>query len=250
MRHILAGNSATVRGFDFPSSHYDDLYKYALEKCLDNCAWVAVLVPESFICSGIYRERLTDFVSLKPDLFTDAAHPVGLALFIPDSTEQTDVGSGDSHIGTLANLKARKPESIPDGPVVRFNDPLGNVGLIALDNTRTASIRFCPVEELADYEVKKTARHITKIHVEGRTDIARWNEYLGESRKWCNDVLLTCYKGIRKDGMRRNNAEHVLDDLAEEKDGIIKKIASYVWRFGYTAGEVRAKIVSDEMFAK
>lgn len=51
-------------------------------------------------------------------------------------------------------------------------------------------------------------------------------------------------------GMWRDNAERVLDDLAEERPGIVNKIRSYVWRFGYTAGEVRAKIVSDDMFAK
>ena len=203
----LARNSATVRGFDFPPCHYDDLYKYALEKCLVNCAWVAALVPESFICSGIFRERLTDFISLKPDLFTDTAHPVGLALFMPEQTDQTDVWSGDTRIGTLAELEALKPLPLPNGPAVRFNDPLGNVGLIALDNTKTASIRFCPVEELANYEVKKTGRHITKIHVEGRIDIARWNEYLGNFRDWCSDVLMTCYKGIRKDGRYRRRLD-------------------------------------------
>ncbi len=203
----LARNSATIRGFEFPDYGYDDLYKFALEKCLQNCGWVAALVPESFICARIFQERLTDFISLNPDLFTDTGHPVGLALFNPLQTDDVNIWFGDSHISTLSDLELLRPQPLPDGPIVRFNDPSGNVGLIALDNTKTASIRFCPVEELADYKVKKTGRHITKLHVDGKVEIKRWNEYLSEFRKKTRDVLMTCYKGIRKDGMYRRRLD-------------------------------------------
>ena len=60
----LAKNSVTARGLAFPDCSYDDLYKFALEKCLDNCGWVAALVPELFIRASLFQERLTDFVSL------------------------------------------------------------------------------------------------------------------------------------------------------------------------------------------
>ena len=33
----LAKNSATRRGLKFDAGGYDDLYKFALEKCLENC---------------------------------------------------------------------------------------------------------------------------------------------------------------------------------------------------------------------
>ena len=203
----LARNSATIRGFEFTDCGYDDLYKFALEKCLQNCDWVAALVPESFICAHIFHERLTDFISLNPDLFTDTGHPVGLALFNPLQTDDVKVWFGDSYISTLSNLELLRPQPLPDGPIVRFNEPLGNVGLIALDNTKEASIRFCQVEELADYQVKKTGRHITKLHVDGEVRIKRWNEYLDDFRDKTRDVLMTCYKGIRKDGKYRRRLD-------------------------------------------
>jgi len=161
----LARNSATVRGLDFPVCRYDDLYKFALEKCLDNCGWVAALVPESFIRAGLFQERLSDFVSLTSNLFTDTGHPVGLALFQPIPLQDVKVWSGKERVGWLSDMESLRPKPKPDGPEIQFNIPDGNVGLIALDNTREPSIRFCDVEELADYKVKKTGRHITKLMV-------------------------------------------------------------------------------------
>ena len=58
----LARNSASARQLPFPDCGYDDIYKLALAKCLENCRHVAVLVPESFITSGLFRNRLISFV--------------------------------------------------------------------------------------------------------------------------------------------------------------------------------------------
>jgi hypothetical protein len=217
----LAKNSATVRGLSFPNCRYDDLYKFALEKCLDNCKWVAALVPESFIRAGIFQERLTDFISLTSQIFADTGHPVGLALFQPHPSSEIRVWSQDFQVGYLSELESLRPQQKPNGPDVRFNHPHGNVGLIALDNTYTASIRFCPVDELAKYTVKNTGRHITKMYVEGNIQIEGWNEYLDDFRNRTHDVLMTCYKGIRKDGMYRRRLDW---NLAR---GIIHNVGAY-----------------------
>ena len=203
----LARNSATVRGLDFPVCRYDDLYKFALEKCLDNCGWVAALVPESFIRAGLFQERLSDFVSLTSNLFTDTGHPVGLALFQPSPLEDVRVWSGKERVGWLSDMESLRPKPKPEGPEIQFNIPDGNVGLIALDNVREASIRFCDVAELADYQVKKTGRHITKLMVSGNINIPVWNEYIDWFRENTKDVLMTCYKGIRKDGKYRRRLD-------------------------------------------
>ena len=93
------------------------------------------------------------------------------------------------------------------GVTIKFNDPDGNVGLIALDNTIEASIRFCDVGELSDYKVKSTGRHITKISVDGKVKIHEWNRFLNNFRDKTHDVLMTCYKGIRKDGKYRRRCD-------------------------------------------
>ena len=204
----LAKNSATVRGMPFPDTSYDDLYKVALERCLDNCAWVAALVPESFIRAALFRDRLSNFVSLTGKMFTDTGHPVGLALFQPDNCEDVIVWRDSEKVGQLSELeKARLRSSNGNNIEITFNDPDGNVGLIALDNTVEPSIRFCKVSELEDYKVKPTGRHITKIRVNGHIQIKKWNECLDDFRLKTQDVLLTCYKGIRKDGRYRRRLD-------------------------------------------
>ena len=90
---------------------------------------------------------------------------------------------------------------------MKFNDPHGNVGLIALDNTQQASIRFCDVADLSNYRVRKTGRHITKLSVDGAVRIREWNGYINRFRDRSNDVLMTCYKGIRKDGRYRRRLD-------------------------------------------
>ena len=203
----LARNSATVRGLVFPDCTHDNLYQFALEKCLDNCDWVAALVPESFIRAELFRDRLSDFVSLTSSLFSDTGHPVGLALFDPFPMTDVEVWSGRERIGWLSDIESLRPLLRKNGPEIQFNDPEGNVGLIALDNTREASIRFCKASELSDYEVKRTGRHITKMRVSSRIRIRAWNEYLNWFREQTRDVLMTCYKGIRKDGRYRRRLD-------------------------------------------
>ena len=203
----LARNIATFKGIEFPEVRYGNLYQYALANCLEYCHWIAALIPESFIRTNIFRTRLKAFVSVTQCLFTDTGHPVGLALFGPDNIKATDVWVGRALIGTLAKLEANCPIPKVDGVVVTFNEPEGNVGLYALDNTVEPSIRFCPVEELTDYEVKHSGRHVTKIKVDGDIQINKWNQFLNNFRKTTHDVLMTCYKGIRKDGKYRRRLD-------------------------------------------
>lgn len=203
----LAKNSATVRGLPFPDTQFDDLYKFALDKCLTNCGYVAALVPESFIRAGLFQERLTDFVSLTGQLFKDTGHPVGLALFGPEAGKDVMVWHDGRGVGLLSVLEQARPKSQGNTVDVRFNRPDGNAGLIALDNTIEPSIRFCEVKDLANYKVKSTGRHITKIKVDGEVKIQDWNDCLNSFRSITQDVLLTCYKGIRKDGKYRRRLD-------------------------------------------
>ena len=208
----LARNSAAWRGLAFPDTRHDDLYKVALERCLDNCPFVAALVPDSFIRAGLFHDRLFAFVSLTADMFADTGHPVGLALF-DDAVGQPgrlQVWSGDFYVGDLAEMEARRPKPLPGGADVAFNEPRGNAGLLALDNTVEASIRFCDVRELAGYRVKPSGRAITVIAVDGPVRIAEWNAALTAFRVETRDALMTAYKGIRKDGMYRRRCDWAL----------------------------------------
>lgn len=202
----LAKNSAAFRGLPFPDTQYDDLYKLALTKCLDHCGYVAALVPESFIRANLHQARLHTFISLTKSMFSDTQHPVGMALFNPAPVDDVIIYSGMQRVGMLSELQHHRPPS-SSSPEIRFNDPNGNLGLIALDNTREASIRFCNVAELKDYTVSDKCRHITKMSVPWKVNIRDCNELISSFREATKDVLLTCYRGIRKDGMYRRRLD-------------------------------------------
>ena len=85
----------------------------------------------------------------------------------------------------------------PSNRSIVFNDPDGNLGLIAIDNTVSASIRFCPPAELKDYPIRVHCRSITKIGVPWRVDIDMLNARLATIREKTHDVFLTAFKGMR-----------------------------------------------------
>lgn len=222
----LARNSATRRGLPFPEeTNHDDLYKYALEKCLTYCQWVAAIIPEAFIRSGLFLNRLCDFISLVPhkqhktnqkngkketsSMFDDTEHPVGLALFTPDATSDVRVWRNNQLLGKLSDLRRHLPTSSRNRSIV-FNEEEGNLGLIAIDNTISASIRFCPPSELGDYKIRQQCRSKTKIGVPWSIDIDQLNSRLVKIRDKTHDVFLTAFKGLRRDGKYRRRLDWAL----------------------------------------
>ncbi len=293
----LARNSATRRGLPFPSdTQHDDIYKYALEKCLTHCKWVAAIIPEAFIRSGLFLHRLRDFVSLVPQkqqvragkarlpgnvevragkaslpedggkaalfvpqkqqvraykaslpgnvevragkarlpgnvevragkaslpgdsgkaapfMFADTEHPVGLALFGPAlqvGAISVKIWRNNQFLGELEELRSHLPMPSRNREIV-FNEPTGNVGLIAVDNTVSASIRFCPPAELEGYPVRYQGRSITKLNVPWQVDVAELNAHLANIREKTHDVFLTAFKGLRRDGQYRRRLDWAL----------------------------------------
>ena len=218
----LARNSASLRGLPFPVCAYDDLYKHALEQCLANCAYVAALVPESFIRSfarsSLFRARLHSFVSLTGALFVETAHPVGLAMFSPRLENDIALYRNDLCLGGYQELQHCLP-LLRKKKMMRFNDGRGELGLFALDNTKEASIRFCDIEEVRGYKIGVSSRAITMIKIDERVTrqfLNNINDVLNSFRDRTHDIFLTAYRGLRKDGMYRRRldwglAKHIIE---------------------------------------
>lgn len=202
----LAKNSATKMKMPFYAGNYDDLYKYSLSKCLENCNHVVAIIPEAFIRTGIFFDRLDAFVSLTCNAFDDTTHPVGMALFNKQSTNDIKIYRDDIFIGNLTEIEKKRPPSSNNTNII-FNEQNGNLGLIALDNCKEASIRFCNPNELKGYEVKKHGRHITIINIPFKPKIKDYNNIINTFRKDTQDVLMTSYRGIRKDGFYRRRLD-------------------------------------------
>ena len=195
----------------FPETRWDNVYKHCLNLALDHCDYVAILIPASFLSSNIFLERLESVIVIQSKIFEDTENPVCLALFGNKPTEQTKIFADEDYIGTLDQLKKNLPKE-NNKKQVTFNVSEGDLGLIAIDNTKSASIKFCKGEELNSYDIRHSSRSITRLSIEGvginQKIIDGLNDNLSNMRKRTHDVFMTPFKGMRKDGMYRRRLDY------------------------------------------
>jgi len=197
----LAKNSAKRRGLQFPKTRHDDLYKVALEKCLQNSENVCAIVPDTFVISREFRERLVAYIALPGKMFEDTESPTGMALFNGIRSE-AEYWIWDKRIGNIPAIEAAMPKRARRK--LRFNATDGNLGLIAIDNHREASIRFCEPAEIPENVVKTTSRSRTRIRVPGNPPpIHQLNRNLNQLREKTSDMPFSSFKGTRQDGLYR-----------------------------------------------
>ena len=208
----LARNSAHRRGlrFDIPDK-YDDVYKYALELALENCKYAAFIIPATFLRSRLFRTRLSSFVLLERQMFTDTDNPVCLALFTP-RPKKTEIWADNKRLGYLDDLEAKYNQNMQTvtDKYIRFNVPGGKLGLMAVDNTKEASIRFCMASEIAHRTVKHTDRSISRIDPGVRVTksmVDELNHTLQKFREDTRDVFLAPFKGLRADKRYRRRLD-------------------------------------------
>lgn len=206
----LAQNSAKRRGLHYPNTNYDDLYKFALDKCLENCDYVGAIIPASFLNSKLFRNRLSHYVLLGAKMFNDTEHPVCLSLFKKESKD-VEIYDNKKYIGMLSEFEKKLPKS-GNSVEMRFNDEGGKLGLIAIDNTMEPSIRFCKGEEIDPGKIGVSSRSITRISVDCNVNklIKTLNERLAIFRKETYDLFLTPFKGLRKDNKYRRRLDYSL----------------------------------------
>jgi hypothetical protein len=210
----LAKNSATRSNTPIPPLEgYDNLWKLATARCLENCEFVAAIIPESFITSGLFTDRLESVISLNFKMFEDTDQPVCLALWGPKKSPSYLIYKGDKSLGTNLSLEKKVNKLLPEVPAVKtsFNDVKGKVGLKAIDNTVSASIKFVPASDIAAEEIKVSSRHRTRIVVDSKIPVdkitSRANLLLDEYRVITSDVFLTSFRGIREDGSFRRRLD-------------------------------------------
>ena len=212
----LAKNSATRKGLAPDFGEYGDLFEVALDRMLGRVEWAAAIIPESFISRGIFTERLSAVVSLNSEMFDDTEFPVCIALFGPHFSSDFQIWRGDDYLGTHLEVSARvndlfKGSSASRG--FRFNDPYGAIGLWAIDDTKSASIRFLPGEQIPSSQIKNTSRSITRIGAKFESNqpleeiLDQANSLLAQYRELSQDILLTAFKGLRDDGKYRRRMD-------------------------------------------
>ena len=199
----------------FPESQWDNLYKHCLELCLKNCNHIAILIPASFLSSNIFLERLDAVIFLQNKIFAETENPVCLALFNPIKTADTKIFIDENCIGNLATIQKNIPQKKnQNNPTISFNIANGDIGLIAIDNTKEASIQFCKGSDLKNYKIQNSSRSITRLSIHGikvkENFITKLNERLNLFRERTHDIFMTPFKGVRADGKYRRRLDFSL----------------------------------------
>lgn len=235
----LAKNSSTRKGLLWNSDNkYDDLYKFCLEKMLDKYDFVAAIVPESFIVSNLFHDRLYGVISLTQQMFSDTECPVCIAMFsdkqikIKSRIKENDfkIWQMDKYLGTKKELNKKAEDGLYFKNKIKFifNHKEGSIGLLGVDNTKEETIKFVKGEDISPEDIKVSSRAITRIKIEYHFNdkeieeiIYKANEILFEYRKNTQDVFMTAFKGLRKDNKYRRRldfatAEKILNKVVED----------------------------------
>ena len=224
----LGKSSASRRKLKYPDTDYDDLYKYCLEIMLNNVSYVAAIIPETFITSGLFHDRLYAVISLTCKMFEDTECPVCLALFVPKEECSFKIYRMNEYLGTYEELFSKRKKAVCAHPW-KFNDKDGNLGIICVDNSKEKSIKFCKGSEIEKSLIKVSSRSKTRVsgipeNIDLNIFINTCNKILNDYRGSTKDVFLTSFKGLRKDGYYRRRldfkeAKNIMNLALEELQG-------------------------------
>jgi len=201
----------------FNTCSYDDIYQLAIEKTLVNDFGV-MIIPETFINSKFPKNRLVSITIIEDQLFNDTENPICVICFDnkQKSYDQIDVYKNDQLIGTLGYFE--KMRRTPHKNIyMKFNAPKGQIALRAVDTTNPQKpISFMRPEEI-DYDlsdIKHSSRLITLIEVKADDQaidkiIKHSNQTLFDFRRKTYDVLLSPFKGNKKNGERRRRLDYM-----------------------------------------
>lgn len=209
----LAKNSATRNKIVYQGEPYDDLYKKCLDLMLKDLDYIAAIIPESFITAGIFTERLSCVISLTCKMFDDTDCPVCLAIFDKERSDDFYVYRMEECLGAYnKSLIWYKPIG---GSLFnwKINDPSGEIGIICVDNTSGPSIQFVEGNTIKSEDIKDSSRSLTRVSISGtkikdlKMFLYRCNQYLTWYRENTQDVFMTSFKGLRKDGKYRRRLD-------------------------------------------
>lgn len=201
----------------FDVCSYDDIYQLAIEKSLINDFGV-MIIPETFINSKLPKNRLVSVTIIEDQLFNDTENPICVICFDNKQKhyDQIDVYKNDRLIGKLGYFE--KMRRTPHKSIcMKFNAPKGQIALRAVDTTNPQKpISFMKPEEM-DYDladIKHSSRLITVIEVKASDKeinkiIEYSNQILFDFREKTYDVLLSPFKGNKKNGERRRRLDYM-----------------------------------------
>lgn len=178
------------------SIKYQDLYLDCLELMLNNCDYVAAIIPSTFYNTGLFQNRLLAWDKLDREVFSDTDVPVGVAYFTPKA-EKTQLFVNGKQIEENAPKNTKSH--------ISFNVAYGNYVLCAIDNTKGRNIHIHNNVESFDREkyLKHTSRNYSLFYSPHELDLDKINLFINQWRDETQDFYLTSFKSTMNNGIYR-----------------------------------------------
>lgn len=201
----------------FDSCNYDDIYQLAIEKCLANDFGV-MIIPETFINSKFPKNRLVSITIIEDILFNDTENPICVACFDNKQKNYSEIKiyKNEVLLGDLAYYENYRKYPT-NNFYIKFNSLKGQIALRAVDTTNPQKLIAFMRPENIDYDlstIKVSSRLITLIEIKTDSNlvdkiIEHSNKILFEFRKNTHDILLSPFKGNKKNGERRRRLDYL-----------------------------------------
>ncbi len=221
----------SVKTYFTGNTEMEDLYLISIKKCMEHNDFGIMIIPETFINTTFNKERIVSITTIEDNMFNDTETPVCVICFdnVKKGFDKIKIYKNDEFIDTLNEIVKFKKKPI-NLPKIKFNSPTGKIALRAVDTTNPLKpIAFMKPEEL-NYDlttIKHSSRLITLIEINSLKDddLERFlevsNRKLSEYRKNIKDILLSPFKGNKKNGERRRRLDYetarmILEDSIKE----------------------------------
>ena len=177
---------------------HDNLYKIAIQRCLDNFANVIAIIPESFLHCGSLRARLKLVDVCERNLFEGTTQPVLTACWSREEVSDFTVYRNGKLVSGWGTLEALIPRTQAECAGIAMNHAEGNLALKSFDD-----IRFYRPEST----MPVGGRHHCRIMVRGVEIDAGFieaaNVEVRRLREGTQDLVLTPLYGNNRHGVRR-----------------------------------------------
>lgn len=215
----LAKSSANRRKLEtygyFKGNNYSDLYQIALEKILDSADKAVVIIPESYLLTNLFFDRLSSITVIEDNPFEDTECPVCVACFDEEVKDShwVKIYKNNEYVMTLEELLSLK--KVPHYMhKMTFNDKQGNLGIRCVDGISGGSQICFTTPDNLNYDLDRVKQHsrfitVVNLHTDKPLDrvITQSNHILQKYRKDTKDLLLCPFMGNTKDNVRRRRLD-------------------------------------------
>ncbi len=176
---------------------HEDMYLDALQLCLDNCDYVAAIIPSTFYNQGLFKDRLFAWDKFDMKLFSDTDNPAGVAYFVPYKVDHTKTYiNGKSISLDDTNTPKIVPFEMTFNPRDSYRYIVNGIDKVDGDNIHV---------KVGSVEYKNTNRNVFSIHSPHIRDehLPLINDAITSYRLSTKDFYLTSFKSLQKSGKYR-----------------------------------------------